>query len=75
MLLRWATTSGEGLLKRRQDLPEEAFFVPSAEDLANLRHPSLKKYYFVALSYRWLTASPSGGQQLANRLFNMSLKP
>ena len=27
MLLRWATTSGEGLLKRRKDLNEEAFFV------------------------------------------------
>ena len=33
MLLRWATTTGEGLLQRRQDLPEEAFFVPSAEQL------------------------------------------
>ena len=36
MLLRWATTSGEGLLKRRQDLPEEAFFVPSEEQLARV---------------------------------------
>ena len=77
-LLRWATTSGEGLLQRRQDLPQEAFFVPSAEDLANLStryDSSCKKFYFLALSYRWLTASPSGGQQLANRLFNISLTP
>ena len=58
-LLDWATTSGGGLLQRRQDLPEEAFFVPSKKLLAKL--PSYKKYFFLALSYRWLTASPLGG--------------
>ena len=73
MLLRLATTSGEGLLKRRQDLPEEAFFVPSEELLAKLSGPSYQKYFFMALSYRWLTESPFGWKQLANR--TISLKP
>ena len=74
MLLRWATTSGEGLLKRRQDLPEEAFFVPSEELLAKV-DPYFWKFFFMALSYRWLTESPFGGKQLANRLFTILLEP
>ena len=50
----WAK-SGGGRLKRRQELPDEAFFVPTAEQLAAITHPDYKKRSFVALSYRWLS--------------------
>ena len=43
---------------------KKAFFVPSKELLAKVR-PAYKKFFFLALSYRWLTASPFWEHQLA----------
>ena len=48
------TIPAGGHLQRRQDLPADAFFVPSEEDLAGVR-VVFRRFVFIALSYRWLT--------------------
>ena len=54
--------SGGGKLQRRQDLPEEAFYLPADGELARVRD-SFLKFFFVALSYRWLSQGTWWGRR------------
>ena len=47
-------TSGGGQLQRRQDLPECAFYFPADDEVAKV-DTDLQKFFFIALSYRWLS--------------------
>ena len=57
--------SGGGKLQRRQDLPEDAFYLPADEQLAKVRTFPFdeQKFYFVALSYRWLSQGTRWGRR------------
>ena len=55
-------TSRRGQLQRLQDLPERAFYFPADDELANLQDWR-KKFFFIALSYRWLSQGSWWGRR------------
>ena len=51
--------SGGGKLQRRHDLPEDAFYLPADNEVAKVR-TEWQKFFFIALSYRWLSQVHGG---------------
>ena len=66
--------SGGGKLQRRQDLPEEAFYLPADDEVAKVHALDLKKYFFIALSLQvafpgYTVGSSKVAFQLLSNLF------